>query len=119
MAHSSGFAGSVGLVCSPDKWLFNDEEEAINSYVARKGENQAHEGTRNQSWAVGMDISDTVHWIAKLLVRATYCKLAVRPFDKQIPKIISVYADNPGCPKLNSKTDHSQQDKQAHPQGKW
>ena len=116
---SCGFQGLVGLVRSPDEWFLDDEVECVNTYVASHCKRQAYKGSRNQSWAVGMEISDAVHWIAQTSVRAACCILAVRFFEKQIPKIISIYTHDPGCPKLDSKTHHSEQDKQAPSQGSF
>ena len=116
---SCGFQSLVGLVYSPDEWFFDDEVECVNTYVASHCKRQAYKGSRNQSWAVGMEISDAVHWIGQPPVRATSGILSVRFFQKQIAKIISIYANNPGCPKLDSKTERGEQDKQAPFQGRW
>ena len=75
-----GFQGLVGLVSSPDKWFLDDEVESVNPYVTSQCKRQAYKGSRNQSWAVGMEISDAVHWIGKPPVRATRGILAVRFF---------------------------------------
>ena len=75
-----GFQGLVGLVSSSDKWFFDDEVESVNPYVTSQCKRQAYKGSRNQSWAVGMEISNAVHWIGQPPVRSTCGILAVRFF---------------------------------------
>ena len=78
------FQGLIGLVRSPDEWFLDDEVESVNPYVTSQSKRQAYKGSRNQSWAVGMEISDAVHWIGQPPVRAASGILAVRFFQKQI-----------------------------------
>ena len=74
------FQGLIGLVRSPDKWFLDDEVESVNPYVTSQCKRQAYKGSRNQSWPVGMEISDAVHWIGQPPVRSTCGIIAVRFF---------------------------------------